>query len=272
MIVTLLTDFGLADHYVAAMKGVILSHDARIVVVDISHEVPAYDRSYAAFLLAACHGAFPSGTVHVAIVDPGVGSARRPLAIQARGSYFVGPDNGIFPPSVSGAPDLQIVAIDPRAVRKDEPSATFHGRDIFAPAAAALATGTLLRSLGAPVSDMIELDRPAPKLLAGGILEGRLIHVDRFGNCVMSFRPRDFPGDDWRSYAFHAGGFRIDLKAHHYEAGHETEPFVLQGSTGFLEIAVKRGSAADRLGVSPRDEVRAEPSAATRASKVDPLT
>ena len=264
MIVTLLTDFGLADHYVASMKGVILSVDARIQIVDISHEVPPFDTNHAAFLLAASHSWFPRVTVHVVVVDPGVGSERRPLAIRAMGSYFVGPDNGVLSLAVAGARDLEVVAIDPRRIREEAPSSTFHGRDIFAPAAAALATGTPLSALGPSIDDMVVLPGQIAKRSADGALEGAVIHVDHYGNCVTSLRPQDFGTVDWRDCEFVVQGRRVDRTARFYDEGSETEPFVLLGSTGYLEVALRQGSAAERLGIRTGDPVRAEPRAATR--------
>jgi S-adenosylmethionine hydrolase len=190
MLVTLLTDFGTADYFVAAMKGVILSHDARIRLVDITHEVPAQDIRTAAFLLASCWRDFPPRTVHLVVVDPGVGSPRRPLAARAGGHFFVGPDNGVFDPVLRGTDDAETRTLFPLRDAATT-SATFHGRDVFAPVAAALAAGVAFENIGPPLTDPVPLDSMANRRLPAGDLQGWIVHVDRFGNCVTSFR-----GDD----------------------------------------------------------------------------
>ena len=140
-ILTLLTDFGLSDYYVAAMKGAIVSADPRIPIVDLSHEVQPHDVLAAGFLLSAVYRDFPPGTVHVVVVDPGVGSARAPIAVRAAGRLFVGPDNGVFSPVLEVETEAEVRRIETLQLRRPTISPTFHGRDLFAPAAAALATG-----------------------------------------------------------------------------------------------------------------------------------
>jgi len=245
VIVTLLTDFGTADHFIGAMKGVILSHDVRIQLVDITHEVPRHGVMEAAFILLNACREFPMGTVHLAVVDPGVGSARRGIAIRAGDHFFVGPDNGIFSYALERAPDIEAREITNRDLFRPRASSTFHGRDVFAPVAAALATGTELAEVGSHVNDLVSLG-PIPPRLEEGVLLGRILHVDRFGNCVTSFSREDVAG--WGDEGFHlrAGSAEIRELLPFYAAGTPGDPFLIWGSAGFLEISLNRG-AADRL-------------------------
>jgi hypothetical protein len=232
LIVTLLTDFGLADHYVAAIKGRILSRDPRIVTVDISHEVPKHDIRAAAFLLSSCYRDFPPGTVHLAVVDPGVGSPRRPLAIAAEGYFFVGPDNGLFGDVWRRATDREVREIDATNVEMGPPSSTFHGRDIFAPAAAALATGVPLAYLGPVAPSVAMFEAPVNSTLEGGVIEGRVVHVDRFGNCITSLSAGDFPDGNPGHYQFRIGEVAITRTRSFYGEEDGDEPFIILGSSG----------------------------------------
>ncbi len=259
MIVTLLTDYGRADHYVAALKGVILSRDPRIVVVDISHEVASHDVQGAAFLLEACYREFPPGTVHLAVVDPGVGSPRRPVAIRFREYFFVGPDNGLFGNVCRPDSDREVREIDASSVGARRTSRTFHGRDIFAPTAAALATGVPIEYIGPAISELIEIDTATNRHLGGGIVEGRIVHIDRFGNCVMSLAAGDFPDGDCSRYRFRVGDVAITHSRAYYAEKGGDEPFIVMGSTGFLEISFDRRSAAHGLNLKVGDPVFAEP-------------
>ena len=191
MIVTLLTDFGVADYFVGAMKGAVLAVNPRAQVVDITHEIGAHDIEGAAFTLSAAYETFPAGTVHVAVVDPGVGSARRALVASARGHLFVGPDNGVFGYVCERAKDVRVFhANEPRFFRPSV-SATFHGRDVFAPLAGALSLGVEPETLGPEVTDYVRLPFPAPRRVDEATLEGSIIQVDRFGNCVTNITPDD---------------------------------------------------------------------------------
>jgi S-adenosyl-L-methionine hydrolase (adenosine-forming) len=243
-IVTLLTDFGLSDTYVGQMKGAILSIAPSASLVDLSHTVPPQDVRAGAFLLCTAVGAFPLGTVHLAVVDPGVGSARRAVALETRrGEYLVGPDNGLLMPAaerlggVAGAVQLET----PRGA-----SATFHGRDIFAPTAARLASGTPLSDLGASAANLIELRIAEPN---GDV--GQIVHVDTYGNLITNF-----PSDRVSSEFAVQLGERVIQSANHYAQVAPGELLVLVGSAGLVEISMRDGSAAERLGAGRGTPVR----------------
>jgi S-adenosylmethionine hydrolase len=224
--ISLLSDFGHRDVYVGVMKAVILSANPRATLVDLTHEVPPQDVRAGAFLLAQAVTWFPRGTVHLAVVDPGVGTARRAVAIESGGHYFVGPDNGLF--SVcSGAATKAVILNVPRAA-----SATFHGRDLFAPAAARLSLGEKLESLG----------RPAGKLQKLPKSRGEIIWIDHFGNLITDLTA--LKGE------LRVGDFRTRKLHRTYGEVSPGEPLALIGSHGFVEIAVRDGSAEKVLGIS----------------------
>ena len=237
-IVTLLTDFGSADSYVGAMKGVILRLFARATIIDLAHGLQPYAILQAAFLLEGAWREFPSGTVHVAVVDPGVGGQRKALALSAGEHYFVGPDNGVFtflPEEIT-----EQVALDVPA----EASATFHGRDVFAPAAAHLAGGASLASLGRPCTGLNRLAVAAEKV--GEAYRATVLHCDRFGNVVTNLPPRALP----RLRSVNGRPLR---PVRTYEDGADGEIVALLGSSGRVELAVRQASAQDRLQVRAMD-------------------
>jgi S-adenosylmethionine hydrolase len=235
-IVTLLSDFGTADGYVAEVKGTIMSRAPEVVVIDVAHDIPAHDIEAGRLALARYWRKFPAGTVHYAVVDPGVGSARRPLAVQSDGRFLVGPDNGLLSPA--------LLLGDARAVELPVPAGsapTFHGRDVFAPAAALLAAGSPVDALGAPVSDPeIRRTREARRL-GDGAIEGVVITVDRFGNAVTNL------------LAAHGGVVEVGtLRLPVLRTYADVAPgaaLALVGSSGLIEIAVRDGNAAALLGL-----------------------
>ncbi|HYD53198.1 MAG TPA: SAM-dependent chlorinase/fluorinase [Gemmatimonadaceae bacterium] len=235
-VVTLLTDFGTADGYVGEMKGVLASLAPGAPLVDITHEVPAHDVESGRLALARSWRRFPPGTVHLAVVDPGVGSARRALAVQSDGRLLVGPDNGLLSPAllVAGARVVQL-PIPPTA------SATFHGRDVFAPAAAALATGAPIEDLGHPVEDPIVKRTPEAHRRLDGSIEGQVIAVDRFGNAITNLVGR-------LGGVLEVDGARLPVRRSYSEVD-EDAPAVIVGSTGLLEVSVRDGSGAERFGL-----------------------
>ncbi|HJQ31466.1 MAG TPA: SAM-dependent chlorinase/fluorinase [Pyrinomonadaceae bacterium] len=252
MLVTLLTDFGTADYFVGAMKGALLTSNPRAQVVDITHEIPAHDIEAGAFTLLAAFEAFPAGTVHVAVVDPGVGSERRAVAVETPGHTFVGPDNGVFGYVYERVESFAVHQLTNEKYFRKDVSTTFHGRDVFAPVAGALSRGVAVEELGPRVEDFVRLPFARPARRADGVLEGRIIHVDRFGNCVTNFTPRDIPVESFgRGMRMKVGGFEIKELRRFFadEHGAPGEPFAIWGSAGLLEIAVNRDSAARRLGV-----------------------
>jgi len=291
--ITLTTDFGTRDGYVAAMKGVMLSIDADAKLVDVSHEIEPQDVMEAAFVLQTAAPYYPEGTVHLVVVDPGVGTERRAVAIRAGSHWFVGPDNGIFPLVLDDVePDAMVELDDPATWRTDTPSQTFHGRDIFAPAAAHLHAAQKLSAVGSPAEDLRPL-RWAMPIIDHHSVQGYVAHVDRFGNCITNIRrqtllrtglvpgvdPSDLNPSD-PSVAPHGLPPRTDgggvdeqieelpaLKAYvgnavirdlrpTYGSAADGDPLLLFGSSGFLEVAVNAGSAAELLNIRKGDSIK----------------
>ncbi|OGP58342.1 MAG: hypothetical protein A2V67_03960 [Deltaproteobacteria bacterium RBG_13_61_14] len=239
-IITLTSDFGDQDSYVAAIKAVILGIFPEARLVDISHQVPAQDITHAAYLLKSSALYFPAGTVHLAVVDPGVGSSRRAIALESQGHFFVGPDNGIFTDFLG--PESRTFLLNRPEFFRPRVSATFHGRDIFAPVAGHLAKGADLESLGEPIFDPKKLPRPEPKVLPDRIV-GEVIHVDRFGNLITNIPSELIPS---RS-TIRIMGKDIPGLSPHYQSAPAGVLLALIGSTGLLEISLPEDSAAQRL-------------------------
>ncbi|MCL4395676.1 MAG: SAM-dependent chlorinase/fluorinase [Chloroflexi bacterium] len=261
-IVTLTTDFGLRDGYVAAMKGVILSINPNATIVDITHDIAPQSVQQGAFVLAAAAKYFPSRTIHVVVVDPGVGSARRPIAIQTGESTFVAPDNGVLGAVVSEMSTASEGG-GVRAVHLDKPeywlprvSNTFHGRDIFAPCAAHLSLGVPIESLGDPVQDWIQLATEDAPQRVQDVIEGSVIHVDRFGNAVTNVGEELLQGLDRAQIVVEARGARVHGIQSTYAAVDRGQMLALIGSNGHLELAVRDGNVAARLGLIVGDTVR----------------
>ena len=258
MIVTLLTDFGTADYFVAAMKGVVLGRAPGARLVDVTHEVPPQDIAAAAFTLLAVYREFPPGTVHVVVVDPGVGSARRAIVVSAAGQRFVGPDNGVFSHVLDREPGARAWHLDDPRHFRHPVSATFHGRDVFAPVAAALAAGAEPESLGGEVGDPVRLEPIAVRRDPDGTVHGTVLHVDRFGNCVTTLAPGDLPAGAG-ALRLSVGGREVRELRPHYAGARSGEPFAIAGSAGFLEVSVDGASAAEMLGVRRGDPVVLRP-------------
>jgi len=242
-IVTLLTDFGAGSGYPAQMKGVLLGALPGLQIVDLSHEVPPFDVLGGALLLEACAPRFPPHAVHCAVVDPGVGTSRRPLcAVGPDGRRFVGPDNGLFTPFL--VPGARAVALSDPALVPAPASATFHGRDLFAPVAAWLAGGGDPDRLGPAVSDPVRLPWPIARAGEDG-LQGEVVLADPFGNLLTSIREGDLGGS--RGEVTVAG--RVARWVQTFAEGGPGELLTLVGSSGRVEVAVREGSAARLLGV-----------------------
>ncbi|MCA1815964.1 MAG: SAM-dependent chlorinase/fluorinase [Acidobacteria bacterium] len=247
MIITLLTDFGTQDYFVGAMKGVILSINPRATVVDITHEIPAHDIRAGAFTLRAAAETYPAGTVHVAVVDPGVGSERRAIIAECAGQFFVAPDNGLL--SYACTRPTRVVNATNRKFFRESVSDTFHGRDIFAPAAAALSSGVAPAEFGEEVDDWVRLPAPAPRRSDDGTLEASVIHVDRFGNLVTDITRGDLADEEIaRGATLTLNGRTISRFRHFFAEDSDDAPFAIWGSAGFLEIAAFQASAAEHLG------------------------
>ncbi len=248
-LITLLTDFGSRDAYVAAIKGVILGINPEATLVDITHEVPPQDLTAGAFVLAQAAPYFPPATIHLAVVDPGVGSARRGLAAYARGQYFVGPDNGLFHFVFKNAADLTIVSLENPDYFRPEISATFHGRDVFAPVAAHLSRGVHLDELGSSVTDPVFLPIPEPVFTKDKV-QGEIIYVDRFDNLVSNIHWDKL--QDWlvgRKFHLRIGPHTLTRLSRTYADVAPGEVLALKGSHGYLEIACNQAPAAERLGL-----------------------
>jgi S-adenosyl-L-methionine hydrolase (adenosine-forming) len=262
-IITLTTDFGLTDSYVGSMKGVILSiaPDARLV--DVTHAIGPQDTNQAAYILKTFYQYFPPGTIHLVIVDPGVGSQRRALAVETPEAFFIAPDNGILTEvwhdaRARWAPeDCVVVELAERRFWRDRVSHTFHGRDIFAPVAAHLAAGVSLSSLGPRLLGINELSFEQPTRGRNGELVGRIIHVDHFGNCITNITPHDL------ERAGKSKQLVVDIIDQHISGLHQAYVdgpigalIALIGSSDHLELAVRNGNAAKTLGVGIGDTVR----------------
>ncbi|HEX6134951.1 MAG TPA: SAM-dependent chlorinase/fluorinase [Longimicrobiales bacterium] len=239
--ITLLTDFGTADGYVAAMKGVIAAILPGAIIDDASHDIPPGDVHAASWALDAYWHLYPAGTVHVVVVDPGVGSARRALALEVDRRFIIAPDNGIVTAALRRAPLARAVEIRTPHRLRDTVSATFHGRDVFAPAAAHIATGAPLEELGPPVTDPVLIALPEPARTRASVA-GTVVHVDRFGNLVTNI-----PAADVRGGAVAVGARRRIPVVRTYADVPSGECAALIGSRGALEVSVRDGSAAEVL-------------------------
>lgn len=267
-IVTLTTDFGTADHYVGALKGALLSVAPRLQIVDITHHVPAHDVAAGAWALRNAVPSFPRGTVHLAVVDPGVGTARRPLAVLASdgSAAFVGPDNGLFSFVLDQDPGARVVCLTRVPLPAAGVSAVFHGRDLFAPAAARMALGADPLSLGDPVTDPVRMEPPAAPAGEGGRLRVRVAHVDRFGNVILDLHRSAV--ESWLQGAAgarlcapgQAGGTCVSLPlVCTYGEAPQGRTVMLWNSSGFLELGANLARASEILGLRAGDHVELEP-------------
>jgi len=248
-IVTLTTDFGTADGYVGEMKAVLLAQAPAATIVDITHDIPRHDIDSARLVVARFWRRFPAGTVHVVVVDPGVGSPRAALAVACEGRCLVGPDNGVLSPALADSGATAVALRIP-----DDASTTFHGRDVFAPAAAALARGEPITALGSPPTDPPIVHRtPEPVRGPGGIVEGEVVAIDRFGNAITNLTADGVA-------AVVVGRRTIPIRRAYadVEIG---EALAVVGSGGAIEISVRNDSATRALHLSRGDKVilRAQP-------------
>lgn len=255
--ITLLTDFGSRDHFAGVLKGVIACIAPKAKTVDISHEVPPYALRAARFLLAQSWPWFPKGTVHLVVVDPGVGTERRAIVVEAGGHLFVGPDNGVLsePLRMKGA---RARLLSNAKWRMKNLSQTFHGRDVFAPAAAHLARGAPAAQAGPLVHDAMTVTTDAPLRTGKRYWQGEVVYVDRFGNLITNLPAADFPELRTRDFALRAGYAALTDLAPNYAAAAPGEPVLLVGSSGCLEVAVNQGDAAKLLGLGIGSPVELE--------------
>lgn len=253
-IITLTTDFGLQDQYVSAMKAVILGISPECRLIDISHEIPPQDVMAGAWVLRNAAMLFPPGTIHLVVVDPGVGTDRNPVAIQIENQFFVGPDNGLF--SLIGDEfGYRAVRLTQEKYWREHRSKTFHGRDIFAPVAAHLAEGVQLDDLGEPIGELITYRWATPISDKDGV-QGWVVHIDRFGNLISNI-PASLIESTARGSGFriYAGNTILDEIVPAFGSVPDGEPAAYIGSSGTLEIAINKGNARKMLGVEKGAQV-----------------
>jgi len=257
-IITLTTDFGLNDHFVGTMKGVILAIEPEAQIIDICHSVQAFDVLDGALTISQAYSYFPSGTVHMVIVDPGVGTARRPLIVTSERHHFVAPDNGVLSLIYQKEERLSARHVSGEHYFLQPVSNTFHARDVFSPVAAYLAKGVDPVKFGEEVSDFVRFSAPKPKAVNESTLRGVVLKVDRFGNLITNITPQDAP----MLFTEDASGFKIVIGKREitqikdaYALGAPGEVFGILGSMGYLEIAANRGSAAQIIGVGKGSDV-----------------
>ncbi len=260
-IITLTTDFGTRDWFVGTMKGVILGIHPDARIVDLTHDIPAGDIRAGAFALAAGYPHFPSGTIHVAIVDPGVGSPRPAVAVRTRRFTFIGPDNGVLSLALDTESIRAVRRIENPKLFLDPVSQTFHGRDVFAPVAAHLAKGTRFDEVGPRGKEVFAFDRPKPSIDGAGI-RGEILYIDHFGNAITNIPGTCLPTNVDLQVRLQAGK-HCPVKPF-YAAVPPGKPVALVGSTGLLEIAINGGSARQQLKLCPGDEVRVQPESSHR--------
>lgn len=243
-IITLTTDFGEADYYVPAMKGSILSINPSAEIVDLTHMIPPHDIYTAAFTLLCCYGDFPKNTLHTVVVDPGVGSDRRPILVMTDDYNFIGPDNGVFSYIYQRAHVNRIVHLTTPHYFRSPVSSTFHGRDVFAPCAAYVSKQVEWRQMGEEITDPVRFNTPVPSV-SGGQVRGHVIHIDRFGNIITNITTAELSEERAKS------GARVKVGKHeaarvltHYAEANRDELFAYYGSAGFLELAIQRQQAA----------------------------
>jgi S-adenosyl-L-methionine hydrolase (adenosine-forming) len=256
--VTLTTDFGLTDHYVGTMKGVIYSINPDAHIVDICNAVQSYDVLDGAITIAQAYRYFPSETVHLVIVDPGVGSSRRPLVVTTERHIFLAPDNGVLSLVYDREDRISVRAITSEHYFLQPISHTFHGRDIFAAVAAWLSKGVDVAKFGDEITDFVRFSAPKPKVMSDRLMKGIVLKVDKFGNLVTNIRPEDMPQlflPEPPAFKIVVGKAEITRMKTAYAQGTPGEIFAIEGSMGFLEIATNRGAAARMAGADKGSEV-----------------
>ena len=257
-IITLTTDFGTRDWFVGAMKGVILGIQPKATIVDLVHDVPSGEIRSGAFSLMASHALFPRNTVHVAVIDPGVGSPRQAIAVETANFFFVGPDNGVLSFALARKKIKSMRRLENEGFFLKSVSRTFHGRDIFAPVAAHLSKGVAIEKLGPAMDDYVKLDWPQVQVRQDRI-EGEIVYVDRFGNLITNIGPESLQYFGDKPCEVFAGSKRLCPVAPFYGAVAVGRPLAVTGSTGFLEIAINGASAAEKLRLEVGDRLKVRP-------------
>jgi S-adenosylmethionine hydrolase len=257
-LITLLTDFGERDCFVASMKGVILSINSSAAIIDLSHQIASHQIHDAGYFLKSCYRYFPGGTIHVAVVDPGVGTERRALLVSAAGSFFVGPDNGLFTEILEQEVDAKVWQINNQQYRLETAGSTFDGRDVFAPTAAWLSKGVPPAFFGPTVHDPIRRPVAIP-VWHEDVLIGKIVSVDRFGNLISNItarQVREFRAAMGQTVEVHIGTYIINELVGNYSHGSRQTPSALINSSGNLEIFLQEASAAQSLQIGVGEEVR----------------
>ncbi len=259
-VITLLTDFGLEDHFVGVMKGVILSIYPEVAVVDITHGISSHDIVEAALVLKATYSFFPQGTIHVVIVDPGVGSCRRPLLVRGNKYFFLAPDNGVLSQVYACEEPLEIYHVMAEEYFLKPVSNTFHGRDIFSPVAAWLSRGLEPSVFGKQINDPVKVDLPLVRKIAANRLTGRILRADKFGNLITNVSAQDVSalGQAPLALVIKIGDRQITRLCQSYTEGNPGELFVIWGSSGWLEISASQASAERLLQATKGQEFDVE--------------
>jgi S-adenosyl-L-methionine hydrolase (adenosine-forming) len=249
-IVTFTTDFGLSDPFVGIMHGVVLNIHPETAIVDICHAVPSYEVQDGAWTIAQAYRFFPPRTVHVVVVDPGVGGKRRPIVVETEDYVFVAPDNGVLSLVEAREPKFSVRHITAERYFLQPVSQTFHGRDVFAPVAGWLSKGISPSEFGPEISDYVRLPLPAVERIGEGSVRGVILKVDKFGNLITNISEQDAPSLFSASparFRLLISGQTITRVCHSYAEGGEDEFFAIVGSSGYLEIAAAQASAAEKL-------------------------
>lgn len=257
-IITLLTDFGIQDHFVGVMKGVIANINPEAAVIDIAHDIPPFDIFQAAFLLKSAYPYFPSHTIHIVVVDPGVGTSRRMIVVSTEKGYFIAPDNGVlsYVFAAEDATEIREITADHYFLKPR--TGTFDGRDVFAPVAAWMSKGVSISSLGEIITDYKKYDLPQPTPIGQGTLRCRIVYADRFGNLISNLSREMFRSlldkSEGRRFGFQIGEQTLSKISLSYAEGEKGELLAIFGSSGFLEFSVNRGNAMKMIGAGAGKE------------------
>ncbi|MFB3920251.1 MAG: S-adenosyl-l-methionine hydroxide adenosyltransferase family protein [Terriglobia bacterium] len=257
-VVTLITDFGHNDHFVGVMKGVILGINPEALIVDVCHQVNSYDIFDAAFVLAQSYRFFPSDTIHLVVVDPGVGTARRPLLARTMEHKFIAPDNGVLSLVYEREESVEVRHVTSDHYFLNPVSNTFHGRDVFAPIAGWLSKGLEVDKFGEPIEDYAKFTSPKPKKVSDQLVKGVVIRIDKFGNITTNITPEDIPQlfqETPPPFKILIGQLEVTKLNLAYAMGKPSELFAIVGSSGFIEVCTNRGSAAKAMNVNRGAEV-----------------
>lgn len=242
-IIALITDFGTRDYFVGAMKGVILSGNRNVRIIDITHEIEPQNIKSAGFTLYSCYRNFPEKTIFVAVVDPGVGSTRKAIAVETENYVFLAPDNGLLSFIFNKAENFRVYELTNEEFFLPNISRTFHGRDIFAPVAAHLSKGVRPNELGAEIKDFVHFAENKPRRVSANEIEAEIIYVDRFGNLITNLKHEDLP----ETFVLHIAEFKVNKLQNHYAEAQRGEVFLVVGSAENVEIAAFLDSAAEIL-------------------------